>query len=139
MNRPMKQLMLAAVLSLLAMPALSTELTFKLDPRHTQVLASWTHKGLSHPSANFGQVDGILVYDADDVSASSVQVSMPLAGLDSFVPALDEHLRSPDFFDAEHYPAITFKSTAVQAAGAGKLKVTGDLTIKDVTKPACST
>ena len=109
--------------------------TYKLDANHTMVLASWDHFGYSHPVAYFGQADGTLVYDADKPQASSVQVTLPLAGLDALVPDLTEHLRSADFFDAEKFPAITFKSTNVEAAGEGRLKVTGDLTIRDVTKP----
>ena len=103
--------------------------TYKLDPNHTVVLAQWDHGGYSHPVANFGQVDGTLVYDADNVAASSVQVTLPLAGLNSFVPKFDEHLRSDDFFDAAKYPNAVFRSTRVEAAGEGRLKVTGDLTI----------
>ncbi len=130
----LQRIALAIVLSLLTATAIAAPLTYHLDPNHTQVLARWEHFGFSHPSANFGQVEGALVYDADDVAASSVKVRLPLSGLDTFVPALDEHLRGQDFFDAEQYPAITFDSTKVEAAGEGKLKVTGDLTIKGVTK-----
>lgn len=131
----MRRLVLAAALVLAAGSAFAAKVTYKLDPNHTVVLASWSHFGFSHPAANFGQVDGTLVYDDKNVAASSVQVTLPLAGLNSFVPDFDEHLRSADFFDAEKYPTATFKSTQVEAAGEGKLKVTGDLTIKDQTKP----
>ena len=123
-------LALAATFGVAAAPA-----TYKLDPNHTIVLAQWDHFGYSHPVANFGQVDGSLVYDAVNVAASSVNVVLPLAGLNSFVPDFDEHLRSADFFDAARYPNVTFKSTRVEAAGTGKLKVSGDLTIKDNTHP----
>ena len=118
-----------------AFAAFAAPVSYKLDPNHTIVLASWNHFGFSNPVANFGQVDGTLVYDAANVAASSVQVTLPLAGLNSFVPKFDQHLRSGDFFDAEKFPNATFKSTQVEAAGEGKLKVTGDLTIRDVTKP----
>lgn len=131
----MRKTLFAAVLFAFAAPAFAAPVSYKLDPNHTLVLASWNHKGFSHPSANFGQVDGTLVYDADDVSASSVQVTLPLSGLNAFVKDFDEHLRSADFFDATKFPSATFKSTRVEAVGAGKLKVTGDLTIKDVTRP----
>lgn len=131
----MKRIALAAVLALATASAFAAPVTYKLDPNHTLVLASWSHFGFSHPSLNFGQVDGTLVYDAKNVGASSVQVTLPLAGLNSFVPDFNDHLRSADFFEADKYPNATFKSTKVEAAGEGKLKVTGNLTIKDQTKP----
>lgn len=109
--------------------------TYQLDPTHTDVLAQWTHFGFSQPSAHFGISDGTLVYDAADVAKSSVQVTMPISGINSFVDKLDEHLQSAEFFDVGKFPNATFKSTSVAAAGTNKLTVTGDLTIKDVTKP----
>lgn len=109
--------------------------TYKLDPTHTDVLAQWNHMSFSNPTAHFGTVDGTLVYNADDLSQSSVEVTLPLSGLNSFTAAFDEHLRSADFFDAGTFPVATFKSTKVEAAGTNKLTVTGELTIKDQTKP----
>src|SRR3546814_10524346 len=131
----MKRIALATALSLFAASAFAAPVTYKLDPNHTMVVAQWNHFGFSNPYANFGDADGTLVYDADDVSASSVEVTLPLTGMDSFSDDFDEHLRSADFFDALKFPAATFKSTKVEAAGEGKLKVTGDLTIKDITRP----
>ena len=125
----------AALLTLAIAPAFAAPVTYKLDPTHTNVLAQWSHFGFSHPFANFGDVEGVLVYDAADVGKSSVQVTLPLSGLEAFSPKFNEHLRSADFFDAARYPAATFKSTRVEAAGTGKLKVSGDLTIKDNTHP----
>ncbi len=130
----MKRFALAAALALFAIPAFAAPVTYQIDPNHTQVLASWSHFGFSNPVANFGEAEGAIVYDADDVAASSVQVTLPLSGLNAFVPAFNEHLRSGDFFEADTYPEVTFKSTKVEAAGEGGLKVTGDLTIKDVTR-----
>jgi polyisoprenoid-binding protein YceI len=115
--------------------ATAAPVTYKLDPGHTMVLFSWNHFGFSNPTANLGQVDGTLVYDDKDPTKSTVEATLPLAGLDSFVPKLDEHLKSADFLDAAKYPNVTFKSTKVTSAGAGKLKVTGDLTVHGVTKP----
>jgi len=109
--------------------------TYKMDPNHTIVLASWDHFGFSHPVANFGQADGTLVYDPDNVGASSVNVTLPLSGLDALVPALTEDLQSDAFFDMAKFPNATFKSTKVEKAGENKLKVTGELTIRDQTKP----
>lgn len=131
----MRKHILAAALFAFAGSAFAAPVTYKLDPTHTDVLAQWSHFGFSNPSAHFGQAEGTLVYDADDVAKSSVHVTLPLAALNSFTPKFDEHLKDADFFDAAKYPTATFKSTQVEAAGAGKLKVTGDLTIKDITKP----
>lgn len=109
--------------------------TYTLDPTHTDVLVEWTHFGFSKPSAHFGITEGKLVYDADDASKSSVEVTIPVTAIDTFVPKLDEHLKSADFFDAGKFPTATFKSTSVAAAGTNKLTVTGDLTVKGITKP----
>ncbi|WP_133499461.1 YceI family protein [Cognatilysobacter terrigena] len=131
-----KRIALGFALAGLAGVAFAAPLSYKIDANHPQVTATWSHFGFSHPFANFGQVDGTIVYDPQNVGASSVKVTLPLAGLDSTVPALDEHLRSKDFFEAEKYPTITFNSTKVEAAGDKKLRVTGDLTVHGVTKPA---
>jgi polyisoprenoid-binding protein YceI len=129
-----KPLTLAAAL-LLAGNAFAAPLSYKIDPNHTDVIAGWTHFGFSHPTARFGLVDGVIVYDAANVGQSSVKVTIPLSGINSGVPDLDEHLRSSDFFEAEKYPTITFNSTKTEAAGDNKLRVTGDLTVHGVTRP----
>lgn len=131
----MRKTLLIAALFAFAGSAFAAPVTYTLDPGHTNVLASWNHFGYSNPSINFGQVDGTLVYDADKVSASSVQVTLPLTGLSALADQFYDHLTSDKWFDAAKYPTATFKSTKVEAAGEGKLKVTGDLTIKGITKP----
>lgn len=131
----MRKTLLVAALFAFSGAALAAPVTYKLDPNHTNVIAQWSHFGFSNPSAHFGKADGTLVYDADDIGASSVQVTLPLAGLNSFVSEFDDHLRSADFFEAEKFPSATFKSTKVESAGEGKLSVTGDLSIKGITKP----
>ena len=132
----LKTLTLAAALAAASFAAAAAPVTYKMDPNHTDVVASWSHFGFSNPIAHFGQIDGTITHDADNVGQSSVSVTIPLAGLNSHVARFDEHLRSADFFDAAKYPTITFKSTRVEAAGDNKLRVIGDLTIKGVTKPA---
>lgn len=131
----MRKTLIAVALFALAGSAFAAPVTYKLDPTHTDVLAQWNHFGFSNPTAHFGSADGVLVYDAANVSKSSVQVTLPLSAVNGFSDKFDEHLRSADFFDAAKFPAATFKSTQVEAAGEGKLKVTGDLTIKGITKP----
>lgn len=129
-----KPLILATAL-LFAGNAAAAPVSYEMDPNHTNVIASWSHFGFSNPIAVFGQVDGVIVHDADNVGQSSVKVTIPLAGLDALVADFNEHLRSADFFDAEKYPTITFASTKVEAAGDNKLRVLGDLTVHGVTKP----
>ncbi|SDQ60467.1 YceI family protein [Pseudoxanthomonas sp. CF125] len=131
----MRKTLLVAALFAFAGSAFAAPVTYKIDPNHTNVLASWSHFGFSNPSLNFGQADGTIVYDADKISASSVQVTLPLTGLSALADQFYDHLTSADWFDAAKYPSATFKSTKVEAAGEGKLKVTGDLTVKGVTKP----
>ncbi|MFZ5637540.1 MAG: YceI family protein [Pseudomonadota bacterium] len=131
----MKRTLLAAALALVSTAAFAAPLTYKIDPNHTDVVASWSHFGFSNPIAHFGKADGEIVYDPANVGASSVEVTLPLSGLNSHVPDFDDHLRSDDFFDAAKYPVVTFRSTSVKSAGKDKLSVTGDLTIKGITKP----
>ena len=135
MSTNFRSLILAAALSLVAVPAAATPLSYKIDPNHTNVIATWDHFGFSRPSAHFSQADGTIVYDADNVGQSSVKVTLPLSGLTGFVADFDAHLRSADFFDAERHPDATFASTRVEAAGENKLRVIGDLTIRGITKP----
>ncbi|HWU70257.1 MAG TPA: YceI family protein [Pseudoxanthomonas sp.] len=131
----MRKTLLVAALLAFAGSAFAAPVSYKLDPNHTNVLASWSHFGFSNPSVGFSQVEGTLVYDADKVSASSVEVSLPINGLWAFSALFNEHLNSADWFDSAQFPTATFKSTKVEAAGKGKLKVTGDLTIRGITKP----
>ena len=126
-------LLLAGTTAAVAAPGATT---YKMDPNHTDVVASWSHFGFSNPMAHFGAVDGTIVYDANNVGQSSVKVAIPMSGMETHVAAFNEHLRSADFFDAEKFPTITFNSTKVEAAGDNKLRVFGDLTVHGVTKPA---
>ena len=130
-----KRLVLATALLAASAAASAAGVTYRIDPAHTNVIATWNHLGFSTPSASFSGVEGTLVYDAADVSKSSVEVTLPLSGLDGFSGKFNTHLNSGDFFDSARFPAATFRSTSVEAAGEGKLKVTGELTIKDITRP----
>jgi len=132
--RALKCLVLASLLGT-AVAVQAAPVTYKLDPAHTMVLFSWNHFGFSNPTADLGLGEGSVVFDQQHPARSSVEVTLPLANLDTHVPALDEHLKKPDFFDAAKYPTVTFKSTRVQAMGGNHFKVTGNLTVHGVTRP----
>lgn len=130
-----KKLILAAALAGATTAANAESITYTMDPAHTQVVAQWNHFGFSNPTIHFGQIDGTVTYDPDNVEASSVQVTIPLAGMDSGVEAFNEHLRTADFFDIAQHPEVTFRSTSVKALGADRMRVTGDLTMHGITRP----
>lgn len=131
-----KHTLAAALLSaFVAAPAFAAPVEYTLDPGHSQVRFTWNHFGFSNIQARFDKVTGTFVYDPDNVAGSSVNVSIDVTSVDSGVDDLDEHLQSPDFFDAAKFGTATYKSTKVSAAGEGKLTVDGDLTVHGVTKP----
>lgn len=132
--RTLRFLAIAGLLGAAVSSAQAAPVTYQLDPGHTMVLFTWNHFGFSNPTADLPLGSGTLVYDEKQPSKSSVEVTLPLANLDTHVSALDEHLKKPDFFDAAKYPDVTFKSTKVQPLGGDKFKVTGDLTVHGVTK-----
>ena len=117
-----------------AAPVLAT--TYTLEPNYTQVVFSWDHLGYSHPAAQIAQGTGTLDFDPAAPTMSSLQVTLPVAALMTGVPDLDEHLKSGDFFDVARFPQATFRSTRVEKGmAADRLRVTGDLTIRDITRP----
>jgi polyisoprenoid-binding protein YceI len=129
-----RRIALAASLALVSAPLYAA--TYTLEPDYTQGVFRWNHLGFSSPAAQFSQGEGTLEFDQADPTRSSVSVTVPLARLNTGVPALDEHLRSKDFFDTTQFPSATFKSTKVEkGAAADRLKLTGDLSLHGVTKP----
>ena len=126
-------LALATSLAWAAVPAGATSYT--LEPDYTQGVFRWNHLGFSSPAAQFAQGQGMLEFDPADPSHASVKVTIPLVTLNTGVPALDEDFRSSDFFDTARFPTATFTSTRVEAAGMGRLKVTGDLNLHGMTHP----
>ncbi len=126
---------IAPVAALLwAVPALAVASTWNLDPAHTAATFTVRHLVISNVRGEFRMTSGVVTLDDQDVTRSKVEATIEVASLDTREPKRDEHLRSADFFDAAKYPTLTFKSTKVEKAGDG-LKVTGDLTIRGVTRP----
>jgi polyisoprenoid-binding protein YceI len=111
-----------------------TRTTYVLDPGHTNVYFSGKHMMLTTVRGHFGPVSGTLELDENNFANSEVNVAIDIAGLSTRDEKRDGHLRSGDFFDAETYPTATFKSTKIEQAGEGTFKVTGDLSVRGVTK-----
>lgn len=130
-----KAITLGLAVASVATLSLAKPVAYQIDPTHTATVFSWNHFGFSTPSANFSDIQGTINVDNAKPANSSVNVTIPLSSLNTNVKALDEHLKTADFFDAAKYPNITFKSTKVQALGKNKYRITGNLTVKDVTKP----
>jgi polyisoprenoid-binding protein YceI len=107
---------------------------WQIDPNHTAAQFSVRHMGISTVRGAFTKVSGTAQYDPADLSKTSVDATIEASSVDTRVSMRDDDLRSPNYFDVAKYPTITFKSKSVQAAGEGKLKIVGDLTIHGVTK-----
>ncbi|HTC55692.1 MAG TPA: YceI family protein [Candidatus Sulfotelmatobacter sp.] len=130
MSRTLSALAVALLLTVSA----AAQDTWQLDPPHSSAQFSVRHLGVSTVRGAFTKVSGSVVYDPANLSKSSIQATIDASSVDTRVDMRDNDLRSPRFLDAQKYPTITFQSRKVEAAGAGKLKVTGDLTLHGVSK-----
>lgn len=108
--------------------------TYAVDPNHTQVIWSVNHLGFTPLYGAFGASGGTLEIDPAKPSAAKVNVTFNIADVSTTSAGFTKHLLSGDFFDAAKHPTATFTSTSVQVDGDGA-KITGDLTIKGITKP----
>jgi polyisoprenoid-binding protein YceI len=109
--------------------------TWKIDPSHSAIAFSVRHMVVSKTRGRFTKWSGQLRFDPADPAASSVEVNIEPASLDTADADRDAHLRSPDFFDVEKFPTASFRSTKVEGKGGDRYKITGDLTVHGVTKP----
>lgn len=125
---------LAATLLALA-PVLALAADWNIDPAHTQTSFAVKHLVISTVRGEFGKTTGTIHLDEADLTRSSVEATIDAATVSTRNPDRDAHLRSPDFFDVARYPTVTFRSTRVEKAAAGALQVTGDLTLRGVTRP----
>jgi polyisoprenoid-binding protein YceI len=111
-----------------------TEQSWHIDPAHTDAGFTVKHLMISKVRGRFGSVSGEIRLNESDLSRSSVVVEIDASTIDTRSEERDAHLRSADFFDVERYPTITFRSRRVEKAGGERLRVIGDLTIRDVTR-----
>ena len=126
---------LLAVSTLVPAPAHAGDMvTYKIDSGHSSVGFSVTHF-FSKVPGSFTIFEGSIQLDPNDLSKGSVDITIDAASIDTNVEDRDKHLRSPDFFDVQKHPKITFKSTSVKKMGPKKAQVAGKLTMHGVTKP----
>ena len=130
-----KTLSLGLAAAIASSVTLAAPVDYKIDPTHTATVFSWNHFGFSTPSANFTDIQGVIKVDNAKPENSSVNVTIPVSSVNTNVPALDKEFQEEAWFNAAKYPNITFKSTKVETKDKKHFKITGDLTVKGVTKP----
>ena len=130
---------LAALALGLTLPASAGTTTYQIDPRHSSADFGVTHLMISTVRGEFHGVNGTVIMDDNNIANSSVNVTIDATTVDTREPDRDKHLKSDAFFDVAKYPTMTFKSTKVEKNADGTLKITGDLTIRGVTKTAVLT
>jgi polyisoprenoid-binding protein YceI len=131
----MSRTIVVALLALLvSTPTVGAE-TWQIDASHSSVQFSIRHMTVSNVRGEFRTFSGSVEGDPKAPTAATVEATIDAASLDTQQEKRDTHLKSPDFFDVAKYPTITFRSTKIEAAGEGKWRMTGDLTLHGVTKP----
>ncbi|HEX2099429.1 MAG TPA: YceI family protein [Candidatus Synoicihabitans sp.] len=131
---PKKFLLLLTLAGLAAATVTAAPTTWKADSAHSSVGFKIRHFFSKLPGS-FAKVDATVAYDPENVAASSVEATISTASINTGNERRDGHLKNEDFFLVEKYPTITFKSTSWTKTGENTFDITGDLTIKDVTKP----
>jgi polyisoprenoid-binding protein YceI len=129
-----KLLSVAALLAFAALPGRAQSTTWQVDPAHTNAQFAIKHLGISTVKGQFTKTTGQIQIDQADITKSHLEVTVDTTTLDTRVEARDKDVKSANYLDVEKFPTMTFKSKSVTAAGAGKLKLTGDLTIHGVTR-----
>lgn len=126
-----------ALLTSVALPIQSARAdVYDLDPEHTEVRFSWDHLGLSRQSGRFTEMKGSVNFNPSSPATSTVEVTIPLTGIQTGVKKLDEHLLgSREFFNPEAHPDITFKSVSVTPTGQRTAEVTGELSMNGIARP----
>ena len=131
----LKTLSFGLAVALASTVTLAAPVDYKIDPTHTATVFSWNHFGFSTPSANFSDIQGVIKVDNAKPANSYLNVTIPLSSVNTNVPALDKEFQEEAWFNAAKYPNITFKSTKVETKDKKHFKITGDLTVKGITKP----
>ncbi len=109
--------------------------TYKIDPAHSEIHFKIRHLMITNVTGSFAKFDATMESSADDFSDAKITFEADVNSINTNNPQRDGHLAGADFFDAEKYPKITFESTGIEKEGNEDYKLSGELTIRDVTKP----
>ena len=124
----------AGLATVLSLPAGAGTSQWKIDPAHSSAQFSVRHMAISTVRGAFSKVNGMIALDDQDIAKSTVDVTVDVTTVDTREPGRDNDLRSDKFFDVARFPTMTFKSKKVEQSSPGRLKITGDLTIRGTTK-----
>ncbi|MFB7305624.1 YceI family protein [Streptomyces sp. NPDC056192] len=109
--------------------------TYTIDPSHSSIGFTVRHAMVTNVRGSFGDHEGTLTLNGDNPHHSTASIDVKIASVDTGIADRDGHLVSGDFFDAEKFPLMTFRSTHAEQLGGDQYRITGDLTIKDITRP----
>jgi polyisoprenoid-binding protein YceI len=130
----MKRFISIVIIAALLAPLHVFAAVYNIDPAHSTIGFKVKHLMITNVKGLFEKFRGTVNIDEKDIAKSKVDVTIEMASINTNITKRDDHLRSPDFFDVAKFPTMTFVSTKVEKTGSDKLKVTGNLTIKGVTK-----
>ena len=125
---------LVAALLFLAVASVAQAQTWTIDSAHSAAHFAVRHMMVSTVRGDLGKITGTVIFDPAKPAAGTIEASIDVTGIDTREPGRDKHLKSADFFDVEKFPTATFKSKTITPAAGGGFKVTGDLTMRGVTK-----
>jgi len=135
MNRYVSRIAVVAGMAVgLSLPARAATSIWQIDPQHSSAQFAVRHLGLSTVRGAFSKLSGTVVLDDQDITKSSVEVTIDVNTVDTREPDRDKDLRSERFFDVAHFPTMTFKSKKLEQVAPGKLRVTGELTIRGTSR-----
>jgi polyisoprenoid-binding protein YceI len=128
------------ILSFFMLPgSVFAQYTWVEDPAHSKLGFTVTHLGIADVPGYFGDYDVTIETYEDDFSDAKVELTVQTASIDTRVQKRNNHLKSPDFFNVEKYPTMTFESTGIKEVGDDEYELTGDLTLHGITKPVTVT
>lgn len=128
-------LITTSLLSAFATNSFAAEEKYTIEPNHTSVVWSANHFGFSNSSGKFNDIEGFIIFDEKNPQKSSTEITIKTSGIVTGIAKFDDHLKSQDFFDVKNYQTAKFVSKKIVVSGKNKAKISGDLTILNITKP----